>query len=113
MTQDDYAAIGRWLARGIPTAAGQTMASIMLGAKSGDLRAPLDYFDFRDCYRLVQECPAIIDHFQQIIDVAPSWFGPLYHWDELCEILVKAESQRTNTGGFTHKLTLRLQALRS
>lgn len=113
ITPQETAAVAGWLSRGIPTKPGLTMASIVLGAHLGDFQAPRDFIDFRDCYRLVEACPSLRNHFQHIVNVAPCMYLTLYYWDELCHLYESSLHESRKTGSYTSRLTARLSALRN
>lgn len=84
------AEIGQWIVGEDTGLSSLTMASVWLGAKSGQFSFPRDPSDFGRCWRLVEQIPAIRDAFPRIGAVYPPIAPYLEHWEELSQLYMEA-----------------------
>ncbi|MBJ8744053.1 hypothetical protein I5403_06030 [Citrobacter farmeri] len=103
------AEIGQWIVGEDTGLSSLTMASVWLGAKSGQFSFPRDPSDFGRCWRLVEQIPAIRDAFPRIGAVYPPIAPYLEHWEELSQLYMEAIESGT---GKAPELYQRMIALR-
>lgn len=97
-----------WLASNRTGISSETMAYTALGLKPYRSSHPSDPADLGRCMNLLDQIPAIREHFDEIAALSPEWGRLIASWGEITGLL---EDERRSNGQFAHATYKRMKQL--